>query len=314
MVLVRTKEEFMLALSKRHVGAFVILATTLSLTLSACGGSDSSSTDASAAPAGNGSDAAVVALVPAAIAAEGVITFGTELGYPPFEYTEADGTTLTGFDIDLATAAAGLMGLTPEFKNSSFDSIIPSVISKRYDAGISSFTVNAERLKQVDFASYLNSGDAGVVPVGNPKGIALDLSICGTKVGVLKGSTQETVSAPQLNAACKEAGKPEASITVIAASDQMPIALQSGRVDALISDSGNAADVAEKSNGKFEVPAGPLLNPVILGALTSKSSNLAPALQAAFQKLIDNGTYQQIADKYNLSTSVITTSEVNPKV
>jgi polar amino acid transport system substrate-binding protein len=85
-------------------------------------------------------------------------------------------------------------------------------------------------------------------------------------------------------------------------------------VDALISDSGNAADVAEKSNGKFEVPAGPLLNPVILGALTSKSSNLAPALQAAFQKLIDNGTYQQIADKYNLSTSVITTSEVNPKV
>ncbi len=304
----------MLALSKRHVGAFVILATTLSLTLSACGGSDSSSTDASAAPAGNGSDAAVVALVPAAIAAEGVITFGTELGYPPFEYTEADGTTLTGFDIDLATAAAGLMGLTPEFKNSSFDSIIPSVISKRYDAGISSFTVNAERLKQVDFASYLNSGDAGVVPVGNPKGIALDLSICGTKVGVLKGSTQETVSAPQLNAACKEAGKPEASITVIAASDQMPIALQSGRVDALISDSGNAADVAEKSNGKFEVPAGPLLNPVILGALTSKSSNLAPALQAAFQKLIDNGTYQQIADKYNLSTSVITTSEVNPKV
>jgi len=313
MVLVRTKEGFMLALSKRHIGAFAVLATTLSLTLSACGGSDTSSTDASAAPS-SGSDAAVVALVPAAVAADGVITFGTELGYPPFEYTEADGTTLTGFDIDLATAAAGLMGLTPEFKNSSFDSIIPSVISKRYDVGISSFTVNAERLKQVDFASYLNSGDAGVVPVGNPKGIALDLSICGTKVGVLKGSTQETVSAPQLNAACKAAGKPEATITVIAASDQMPIALQSGRVDALVSDSGNAADVAEKSNGKFEVPAGPLLNPVILGALTAKSSNLAPALQAAFQKLIDNGTYQQIADKYNLSTSVITTSEVNPKV
>jgi len=312
-VLVRKKEEFMLALSKRHIGAFAVLATTLSLTLSACGGSDSNSTDASAAPAG-GADAAVVALVPAAIAADGVITFGTELGYPPFEYTEADGTTLTGFDIDLATAAAGLMGLTPEFKNSSFDSIIPSVISKRYEAGISSFTVNAEREKQVDFASYLNSGDAGVVPAGNPKAIALDLSICGTKVGVLKGSTQETVSAPQLNAACKKAGKTEASITVIAASDQMPIALQSGRVDVLVSDSGNAGDVAKKSDGKFEVPAGALLNPVILGALTAKGSGLAAALQAAFQVLIDNGTYQQIADKYSLSTSVITTSEVNPKV
>jgi polar amino acid transport system substrate-binding protein len=174
--------------------------------------------------------------------------------------------------------------------------------------------VNAEREKQVDFATYLNSGDAGVVPAGNPKGIALDLTMCGNKIGVLKGSTQETVSAPQLNAACKKAGKPEIAFTVIAASDQMPIALQSGRVDGLVVDSGNAGDIAKNSNGKFEVPAGALLNPVILGALSAKGSGVAQALQAAFQQLIDNGTYQQIADKYSLSTSVITTSEVNPKV
>lgn len=302
----------MLALRKRHIGAAAVMAISLSLTLSACGGSDSAAPADSATAATT--DEAVVALVPADLASKGTIVFGTELGYPPFEMVEADGTTLTGFDIDLATAAAGLMGLKPEFKNSSFDSIIPSVISKRFDAGISSFTVNAEREKQVDFATYLNSGDAGVVPTGNPKGIALDLTMCGNKVGVLKGSTQETVSAPQLNAACKKAGKPEITFTVIAASDQMPIALQSGRVDALVTDSGNAGDVAKNSNGKFEVPAGALLNPVILGALSAKGSGVAQALQAAFQKLIDNGTYQQIADKYNLSTSVITTSEVNPKV
>ncbi len=302
----------MLALRKRHIGAAAVMAISLSLTLSACGGSDSAAPADSATA--SAADEAVVALVPADLTTKGTIVFGTELGYPPFEMTEADGTTLTGFDIDLANAAASLMGLKAEFKNSSFDSIIPSVISKRFDAGISSFTVNAEREKQVDFASYLNSGDAGVVPTGNPKGIALDLTMCGTKVGVLKGSTQETVSAPQLNAACKKAGKSEIAFTVIAASDQMPIALQSGRVDALVTDSGNAGDVAKNSNGKFEVPPGALLNPVILGALSAKGSGVAQALQAAFQKLIDNGTYQQIADKYNLSTSVITTSEVNPKV
>ncbi|MDD2817674.1 MAG: ABC transporter substrate-binding protein [Candidatus Nanopelagicales bacterium] len=300
----------MLALRKRHIGAAAVMAISLSLTLSACGGSESATPTESAVTA----DEAVVALVPADLAAKGVITFGTELGYPPFEMTEADGTTLTGFDIDLATAAAELMGLKVEFKNSSFDSIIPSVISKRYDAGISSFTVTGEREKQVDFATYMSSGDAGVVPVGNPKGLALDTTLCGTKVGVLKGSTQETDSAPQLNAECKKAGKPEIAFTVIAASDQMPIALQSGRVESLVTDSANAATISQNSNGKFEVPAGPLLNPVLLGALSAKGSGVAQALQAAFQKLIDNGTYQQFADKYNLSTSVITTSEVNPKV
>ena len=92
----------------------------------------------------------------------------------------------------------------------------------------------------------------------------------------------------------------------------MPIALQSGRVESLVTDSANAAFIAANSKGKFEVPAGALLNPVTLGILMGKDTGLAPALQAAVQQLIDNGTYQQLADKYNLSTSVILNSQVNP--
>lgn len=304
----------MLALRTRHVTAIAALTATVSLGLAACSSSSTTSEPSASASSSATGGASLTALVPADVAADGKITFGTELGYPPFEYTDTDNKTPIGFDIDLATAAAEALGLTAEFQNAAFDSIIPSVISKRYEAGISSFTVTPEREKQVDFVSYLLSGDAGVVPVGNPKGIALNETICGTKIGVLKGSTQETATIPALNADCKKAGKPEASVTVIAASDQMPIALQSGRVESLVTDSANAAFIAANSKGKFEVPAGALLNPVTLGILMGKDTGLAPALQAAVQQLIDNGTYQQLADKYNLSTSVITTSEVNPKV
>ena len=217
----------MLGLRKTQFGATVVLAASLALTLAACSSSDSASSDSSASPAESSAaasttltaDPAIQALLPADIASSGTLSIGTELGYPPMEMTEADGTTLTGFDIDMANDIAALMGLTPEIKNATFDSIIPSVQSNRYDLGISSFTINPEREKQVDFVSYLTSGDSGVVPTGNPKGIALDKSICGTKVGVLKGSTQETVTIPQLQKICSAAGSPAADVTVIAASD-----------------------------------------------------------------------------------------------
>ena len=33
----------------------------------------------------------------------GVLTIGTEFGYPPFEYLADDGKTLIGFDVDMQT-------------------------------------------------------------------------------------------------------------------------------------------------------------------------------------------------------------------
>jgi len=310
----------MLALRTTRLGAAAVIAASLALALAACSSSDPDTAESSATPAESSvstsiaADPAIQALLPADIASAGTLSIGTELGYPPMEFTEADGTTLTGFDIDMANDIAALMGLTPDIKNATFDSIIPSVQSNRYDLGISSFTINPEREKQVDFVSYLTSGDSGVVPAGNPMGISLDKSICGTKVGVLKGSTQETVTIPQLNKICTDAGGPEPVVTVIAASDQMPIALNSGRVDSLISDTANAASIAQGSDGKFEVSQGAPLNSVLLGVLMNKKSGLAPAVQAAIQSLIDSGRYQEIAEKYDLASSTITTAETNPKV
>ena len=53
----------MLALRKRHIGAAAVMAISLSLTLSACGGSDSAAPADSATA--SAADEAVVALVPA---------------------------------------------------------------------------------------------------------------------------------------------------------------------------------------------------------------------------------------------------------
>lgn len=312
-------------LNRRRPRAALAIATlsVAGLALAACGGSSGGSSSSSAAPAPasssaaesssaapaptapEGADAAVAALVPAEIKDKGSLSVGMEIGYPPFGYYDTDNTTPIGFDVDLATEMAKLMGLQLDLQNSKFDAIIPSLLSKRYDMGISAFSVTEERLKQVDFIEYFQSGDAGVVMAGNPKGLALDTTICGTKVGVLKGSTQESVTIPQLEKGCADAGKPAMEVLSIDSSDQMPIALQSGRADIILVDSGNGAYIANVSNGKFIVAEGPLLNSGAGGMIVNKGDKLADAVAAALQKMIDDGTYAAIAEKWNMQSGEV---------
>ena len=102
------------------------------LVLSACG--DDSSDSASESPGGGGqaapsvsADDELAALVPDAIAEDGVITVGSDTTYAPAEFLDADGQTIVGFDVDLFGLVAQKLGLQAEFETASFDSIIAGV-------------------------------------------------------------------------------------------------------------------------------------------------------------------------------------------
>jgi ABC-type amino acid transport substrate-binding protein len=75
----------------------------------------------------------------------GKFTIGYEPAYPPMEYTEADGVTVKGFDVDLAKALAAALGLEPVFVPTQWNGIQEGLLKKSYDAIISSFSYNPER-------------------------------------------------------------------------------------------------------------------------------------------------------------------------
>src|SRR5438874_9275513 len=72
---------------------------------------------------------------PANIAKAGKIVFCSDITYPPEEYFK--GSKAVGSDIDIGTAVAKLMGVKAEFKNTTFDSIIAALLTKKCDAIIS---------------------------------------------------------------------------------------------------------------------------------------------------------------------------------
>ncbi len=78
--------------------------------------------------------------------------------YPPFESMDANN-QIVGFDIDLAHALCKQMQADCTFTNHAFDSLIPALKFKKYDAVISGMDITPERSKQVAFTDpyYANS-------------------------------------------------------------------------------------------------------------------------------------------------------------
>ena len=74
-------------------------------------------------------------MVFSATAAE-TIRFAASATYPPFESMDANN-EIVGFDMDLAKALCKQMEAKCTFTNQAFDSLIPALKFKRYDAVIS---------------------------------------------------------------------------------------------------------------------------------------------------------------------------------
>lgn len=78
------------------------------------------------------------------------LRIATEGAYPPFNYTNADG-SLAGYDIDVANALCDEMKVKCEIIAQEWDGIIPGLLAQKYDAVIAGMSITPERLEKVDF-------------------------------------------------------------------------------------------------------------------------------------------------------------------
>ena len=193
-------------LRSRVVAAAVLFGAGAALSLSACG-SDSLSNDnsGSSGSASVGSatvDAALTAKLPEKIKTAKKIVIGTDASYAPNEFLGADGKTVEGWDVDLFNAIGQKFGVDVEFVPADFATIITGVQAGKFDVGVSSFTINDERKKQVNMVSYYSAGTQWATAKGNPKKVAPDAA-CGLTVAVQTGTVQQEEDLPKRQAACR---------------------------------------------------------------------------------------------------------------
>jgi len=294
--------------------SMLVLALGLLTTITSCGMNSSPSTNKPAAgqppAAGQAKDEMLAAMLPADIKKSGVIRMAINPAYPPFESVGTDGKTIEGLDPDLANAMADLLGVKVEFVPTSFDAIIPALQATKVDMAMSSIGDTKEREKTVDFATYYRNGTLILVNKGNPKNIKADLA-CGARIGVIRGSLQQTTFLPSQTPACNKAGLQPPIVQAYQDGPQAQLALKSSRIDGVMLDAPPLLDAAMKSPAAFET-VGPLIkNPNPGGVAFTKGSGLVQPINDALNKLIENGTYAKILTKWNLESIKIDKSQIN---
>ncbi|MBD2811999.1 arginine ABC transporter substrate-binding protein [Xenorhabdus sp. Vera] len=124
----------------------------------------------------------------ATAAEKATLRFATEATYPPFEFID-ENNKIQGFDVDLANAICAKINTECTFTNQAFDSLIPSLKFRRFDALMAGIDITPERQKQVDFThTYYDNSAIFIAIKGKFSNIA-DLK--NRQVGIQNGTTHQ---------------------------------------------------------------------------------------------------------------------------
>lgn len=298
---------------RRHATARAwLLIAAVGLALAGCGEDPAETADESPTSAGTAvtADSALAALVPASVTEDGKLVVATDASYAPNQFFDTDNETIIGMDVDLGKAIGEVLGVEVEFVNANFDAIIPGLESGKYELGMSSFTINPERLQVVDMVSYFVAGTSWAVAAGNPSGLSPD-DACGKKVAVQKATVQvDDVTAR--SDACVADGKAAITIEQYTLQSDATTAVVSGKDDAMLADSPVVAYAVKQTGGQLEV-IGDTYDDAPYGIAVPKTDpDYAKAVQGAVQALIDSGRYTEILEEWGVEAGAVDTAEINP--
>jgi len=222
------------------------------------------------------------------------VRFGIEGAYPPFSWTEADG-SLKGFDVDMANALCNEMQVKCKIVAQDWDGIIPSLLARKYDAIIAAMSITEERKKKVDF-----TGKYALIPNKfiAKKGANLDFdNLDGQKIAVQRATTHDKYLTDNYG--------DKVEIVRYGSFDEAYLDLANGRGVAVLGDASALEEgMLNKAGGDAYEFVGPsLTDPKWFGdgfgiAVRKQDKDLTQKLDKAIMSLREKGEYQKIAAKY----------------
>ena len=160
------------------------------------------------------------------IQAKGELTIGVKYDVPPFGFKNPQTNNVEGFDVDMGKALATKLGVKPKFIEAISDNRIPFLEKGTADVILSTMTINAERVEQIEFSDpYYVARGRVLVKEGSPiKGVE---DLAGRKVCTALGSTYEENLKKQA---------PKAKRSLVDSYSECLELIQNGAVDAVSTD------------------------------------------------------------------------------
>jgi len=214
----------------------------------------------------------------------------TDAAYAPFEYQDKG--EVVGFDIDFVKAVIKEAGYGVKVEHVGWDPIFVEIEKKTADLAVSSITITPERLESYDYTvPYFLSKNEILVPKGSSIKSAKDLE--GKRIAVQNGTTGQTIVE-------KLFGKNNEKLKKFENNNLAILELKKGGVDAVVADN-TVIETYVKNNPKdnFEfIEDDGAFEKEFYGLLLPKGSKLKADLDKAVNKVLDNGTYEKLYEKW----------------
>ncbi len=296
----------------------MLLALTLFVTVfAACGQTDTDSNtntnnetnDTTNTDANTGTDADPEDSDAAYILDKGTLTIGITM-FAPINYYDEDG-NLIGFDTELAEAACEKLGLTPEFIEINWDTKEIELSSKNIDCIWNGMCITPARLENMSISDpYLKNTQAMVMKADREDEIMADVS--GLTVVCEQGSTGEgkllgTIADDDTVEVSASEYFANANYVPVDSQAKALMEVKSGTADLAVIDSvaaigmintdSNYSDLVINMDNNFGDQE--------YGIAFRKGSDFTAMVNEALQELQADGTFEELAAKYDLTEALL---------
>lgn len=285
---------------KKKMALLLAAALTMTTILTGCGGGNEENADkqsdvtAEDAKEENASGDSV---------SEGgtVFTVGFDAEYPPYGYMDENG-EYTGFDLELAQAVCDLEGWELVKKPINWDSKDMELNSGSIDCIWNGFTMNGREDDYTFSDSYVDNSQ--VIVVAEDSGIDTLDALAGKVVGVQAASAALELLQSEEEGGQKALADTFGSLNEFADYNTAFTELQAGALDALAIDIGVAKYQIKSRGDGYKIVDETLNTEQYAVAFKKENQELCDKINADLQKLTDDGTVAELAEKYEIADMV----------
>ena len=221
---------------------------------------------------------------------DGKLIMSTNAAFPPYEMTTDDG-GFEGIDVEIAGAIAKKLGLELVVDDMDFDSALLAVQQGKSDIVMAGVSVTDERKLVMEFSDSYATG-IQVVIVKEGSDVTMD-NLGEMMIGTQRGTTGYLYASDTP----ENGGYGEDHVTAFDNGASAVQALMNGQVDCVIIDSAPANEYV-KANPGLTLLDGNWVEEAYAIGMNKNNAALKDAVNNALKELIEDGTVQQIIDKY----------------
>ena len=226
---------------------------------------------------------------------EGKLIMSTNAQFPPYEMVADgegfNGTGFEGIDVEIASAIADKLGLELQIDDMEFDSALLAVQNNTADVMLAGLSYSEERDEVVDFTDSYATG-VQVVIVKDGSDVTMD-NLGEKMIGTQAGTTGWAYASDTP----ENGGYGEDHVNGYDSGALAVQALLNGQIDAVIIDEAPAKEFVAANEGLTILP-GNWKEEQYCAAVDEGNEALLNAINNALVEMIEDGTVQEILDKY----------------